>query len=72
MLGPILFSIYVNDMANATLLQPRLFADDTNIFAYGTNIDVLIENTNVESVQSKPIDTKHRENILVYLFPQIE
>ena len=47
-LGPILFSIYVNDMANATILQPRLFADDTNIFASGTNIDVLIENTNVE------------------------
>ena len=47
-LGPILFSIYVNDMANATILQPRLFADDTNIFASGTNFDVLIENTNVE------------------------
>ena len=50
--SPIFFSIYVNDMANATILQPRLFVDDTNIFASATNIDVLIENTNAELQRS--------------------
>ena len=47
-LGPILFTIYVNDMPNATELQPRLFADDTNIFASGKNIDNLVQDTNTE------------------------
>ena len=47
-LGPILFTLYVNDMANAIQLQPRLFADDTNIFASGRDNDALIYDTNIE------------------------
>ena len=35
-------------MANAIQLQPRLFADDTNIFASGRDIDALIYDTNIE------------------------
>ena len=47
-LGPILFTIYVKDMPNATELLPRLFADDTNSFASGKDIDNLVEETNTE------------------------
>ena len=47
-LGPILFTLYVNDMANASQLQPRLFADDTNIFASGRDIDALVQDTNIK------------------------
>ena len=47
-LGPLLFTIYVNDMQHASNLQPRLFADDTNIFTADSNIDHLIQNTNNE------------------------
>ena len=47
-LGPILFTLYVNDMANASQLQPRLSADDTNIFASGSDIDALVQDTNIE------------------------
>ncbi len=47
-LGPILFTIYVNDMPNSTKLVPRLFADDTNVFNFGQNIPQLIDETNTE------------------------
>ena len=47
-LGPILFTIYVSDMPNATELLPRLFADDTNIFVSGKDVDNLVEDTNTE------------------------
>ena len=42
MLGPLLFLIYVNDIANC---NPhgfiRLFADDTNVFIENDNVDEL-------------------------------
>ena len=47
-LGPILFTLYANDMPNSTKLIPRLFADDTNVFNFGHNIPQLIEETNTE------------------------
>ena len=47
-LGSILFTLYVNDMPNATKLIPRLFADDTNIFNFGNDIPQLIEELNTE------------------------
>ena len=41
-LGPILFILYMNDMCNvSTLLKPILFADDTNLFYSGKDIDDL-------------------------------
>ena len=48
-LGPILFTIFVNDMANAMNdAKPRLFADDTNIFCFSNNLDDLTRVINSE------------------------
>ena len=49
MMGPLLFLLYVNDIANvSTSLLPILFADDTNVFLTGNNIDQIIEIMNGE------------------------
>ena len=38
-LGPLLFLIYINDLANVCkYMMPLLFADDTNLFRGGKNI----------------------------------
>ena len=45
MLGPILFLIYVNDIANAVRIEGikiMLFADDTNVFITATRIKLLL------------------------------
>ena len=48
-LGPLLFLLYVNDISNISqLLFPILFADDTNIFLSGNNIDGIIDIMNGE------------------------
>ena len=48
-MGPLLFLLYVNDIANvSTSLLPILFADDTNVFLTGNNIDQMIEIMNGE------------------------
>ena len=48
-LGPLLFLLYVNDLA---LVSPRLFtilfADDTNMFITGTNLNDIVEELNIE------------------------
>jgi len=48
-LGPLLFIIYVNDIVNiSNILQMILFADDTNIFVSGPNINELCLSMNTE------------------------
>ena len=43
-LGPVLFIVYINDMARATnYFIVRLFADDTSLTAVGSDLDVLIQ-----------------------------
>ena len=48
-LGPLLFLLYVNDIANISdTLFSILFADDTNALAIGKDLNVLIETVNKE------------------------
>ena len=46
-LGPLLFLLYINDIANVSnLFFTILFADDTNLFINGKNVHNLIESIN--------------------------
>ena len=46
-LGPLLFFIYVNDLNNASsILDSRMFADDTNLFYSHKNINQLFTKVN--------------------------
>lgn len=47
-LGPILFLIYINDIAASTRLNLLSFADDTTVFYSGTNIKLLFDLINKE------------------------
>ena len=48
-LGPLLFLLYVNDIANVSkIVNPILYADDTNIFLDSDDISSMIECMNVE------------------------
>ena len=48
-LGPLLFLLYVNDIALVSnVILPILFADDTNVFKTGKNVDNLIMVMNQE------------------------
>ena len=48
-LGPLLFLIYVNDLKKAsTILDPIMFADDTNLFYSHSNIKTLFKTVNEE------------------------
>ena len=48
-LGPILFLLYVNDLKNASnLLDPIMFADDTNLFLTHKDISYLFETANLQ------------------------
>ena len=48
-LGPLLFLIYVNDLCNASdILDPIMFADDTNLFLSHQNINILFNKFNEE------------------------
>ena len=49
MLGPLLFLLYINDMASVSnVLFPILFADETNVSLSGNNADELIKIMNNE------------------------
>ena len=48
-LGPLLFLIYVNDLSNASnILDPIMFADDTNLFFSHRNISTFFLTLNNE------------------------
>ena len=47
-LGPLLFLIFVNDFPQTTLLDPIIFADDTNLFYSNKNINLLFETVKKE------------------------
>ena len=48
-LGPLLFLLYVNDLSQAsTLLEPIMFADDTNLFYSHQNINTVFNTANKE------------------------
>ena len=47
-LGPLLFLIYINDLPNVISLFSVLYADDTNMFDSGKDLDKLIDNINSE------------------------
>ena len=48
-LGPLIFRIFVNDLKNPfKLIDPIMFADDTNLFYTNKNIKVLFETVNKE------------------------
>uniref|UniRef100_A0A671U3I7 Reverse transcriptase domain-containing protein n=1 Tax=Sparus aurata TaxID=8175 RepID=A0A671U3I7_SPAAU len=48
-LGPKLFILYINDICKVSnILKLILFADDTNIFCSGTNLNQLVETVNHE------------------------
>ena len=48
-LGPLLFLLYVNDLKNASsVLDPIMFADDTNLFYTHSNIRKLFSTMNEE------------------------
>ena len=48
-LGPLLFLVYVNDLKNASnLLDPIMYADDTNLFLTHKDISYLFEIANLQ------------------------
>ena len=48
-LGPKLFILYINDLCRVSnILKLVLFADDTNIFASGSNLHFLLQEMNTE------------------------
>ena len=48
-LGPLLFLVYINDLCSVSkVLEPILFADDTNIFYSHTDASYLMEIVNLE------------------------
>ena len=47
-LGPLLFLLYVNDISNAVSGDRlKMFADDTNLFIFGSNISVIETEANI-------------------------
>ena len=60
-LGPLLFLLYVNDLKSASsLLDPIVFADDTNLFYTHSNIQKLFSTMNEELASIKQWFTSNK------------
>ena len=65
-LGPLLFLIYVNDISHVSKLTlPILFADDTNLFFRGKNLDkiIVMMNTELKNIYKWVLSNKLSLNI---------
>ena len=52
-LGPLLFLLYINDLAHvSTKLFTLLFADDSNLFISGSDLNEMIDTMNSEMVKT--------------------
>ena len=50
-LGPLLFILYINDIANVSnIFKINLFADDISLFHKHDNFEILIKETNEELI----------------------
>lgn len=50
-LGPLLFLVYINDLAHVSVrLFPILFADDSNFFLTGNDVNTMIDSINEEMI----------------------
>ena len=45
-LGPLLFSIYINDLSDNLTTNAKLFADDTSLFIVVHNVNIFAINLN--------------------------
>ena len=73
-LGPLLFLLYVNDLKNASnILDPIMFADDTNLFFTHKDITYLFQivNQELEDIKQWFISNKYKKNKIV-IFSQIQ
>ena len=52
-LGPLLFLVYINDLADNSMLGVRLFADDTSLFHVATDADISADVLNHDLKASK-------------------
>ena len=71
-LGPLLFSIYINDLSSGLSSKPKLFADDISIFNVAHDINtsgnelnnylkkVSLRHFNEKELQSRPKETGPR------------
>ena len=72
-LGPLLFLIYMNDLYNATLSRPRLFADDTCLMVSEKSISLLEQSCNSELHRLKKLCVANKlqinpdKSVLIYI-----
>ena len=70
-LGPLLFLLYVNDLKNASfVLDPIMFADDTNLFYTHSNMRKLFSTMNEELASiNHQWFTSNKLSLKIFLFP---
>ena len=57
-LGPLLFSIYINGLPKASHFETRLYADDTALILSEKELDTLNENVNKELLKVEMVKQK--------------